>query len=104
MGDQGACALASSPHLAGLNLLAIGDNRITDKGVCALASSPYLRSLTDLDLSDNPIGDEGALALAAAPHLAGLKFLHLGQIDRELISETGLTALSARFPQRFHYH
>ena len=63
------------------------DNRITDKGVCALASSPYLRSLTDLDLSDNPIGDEGALALAAAPHLAGLKFLHLGQIDRELISD-----------------
>ena len=42
MGDEGAKAIAASPHLAQLTQLNLGGNSIGDEGARALENSPYL--------------------------------------------------------------
>ena len=74
LGEEGARALAGSPHLAKLTELDLGENRIGDEGARALAGSPHLAKLTTLHLEGNQIGDEGA---RGSPHLAKLTTLHL---------------------------
>src|SRR5262249_20810628 len=63
-----ASQLAASAPLQELRLN-LFNNRIADEGARALADSPHLQRLTHLDLFNNLIGNEGAQALAASPHL-----------------------------------
>ncbi len=75
---EGARALATSPNLARLQDLNLGNARIPEEGVVALAGSPYLGELARLDLNGNKIGEVGARALAGSPHLGKLAALDLG--------------------------
>jgi uncharacterized protein (TIGR02996 family) len=82
-GDAGARALASSPHLARLRSLELGDTNLGPEGFRALVHAPSLRHLTSLKLTgfdcttSNHIGDEGARALAEATHMTNLRCLWL---------------------------
>jgi uncharacterized protein (TIGR02996 family) len=76
IGDDGAAALAASPHLAGLRSMAIAAPglspnrpggewfRVGDAGAAALAASPHLGRLEVLTLCHHRIGPEAAGALA----------------------------------------
>ncbi len=77
IGDEGARALAQSPHLTSLSQLHLNYNGIGDEGARALAQSPHRTSLAYLGLRGNGIGDEGARALAQSEHLASLTQLDL---------------------------
>src|SRR5262249_7116377 len=70
IGDAGAVALATAPHLQCLRFLALNDNKIGAAGVLALVSSPCLTSLWSLDLRNNKIGDEAVAALVSLPQSA----------------------------------
>ena len=67
IGDAGAIAIASSPHLATLRVLGLGSCGIGDAGVLALARSRHLARLESLDVTGNRFGPEGAAALRAMP-------------------------------------
>ena len=69
IGDEGAKALANSPHLQNLTSLDLSDNDIGVEGAIALTNSPHLQNLTNLNLKRNQIGDEGATAIVNSPHL-----------------------------------
>jgi uncharacterized protein (TIGR02996 family) len=71
-GAARARVLAGSPHLARLNALNLGCNRIDTEGTVALANSPHLAQLTFLDLHGALMRDAGAEALAKSPHLTRL--------------------------------
>jgi uncharacterized protein (TIGR02996 family) len=58
-------ALARSELLARLSVLDLQRNRIGDDGALALAGSPHVGGLTWLDLSKNPIGEQARAALRA---------------------------------------
>jgi uncharacterized protein (TIGR02996 family) len=92
IGDEGAAALAASPHLRNLRTLLLRSTRIGDRGAAALARSATLVSLSALSLAFNQVRDEGAQALAASPHLAHLRQLNLEGND---IGHRGLPALRA---------
>jgi len=55
IGDDGAAALAATPHLAGLRRLALNGNRMTEAGKRRLAESPYLKRIHALELSENSL-------------------------------------------------
>jgi uncharacterized protein (TIGR02996 family) len=82
-GDAGARALASSPHLARLRSLELGDTNLGPEGFRALVQALPLRHLTSLKLTgfdcttSNHIGDDGARALAEATHMTNLSCLWL---------------------------
>jgi uncharacterized protein (TIGR02996 family) len=92
VGDEGAAALASSPHLRNLRTLVLRSNGIGDHGATALARSTALGQLSVLSLASNRVQDEGVLALAASPHLAHLRLLNL---EGNRIGHQGLPALRA---------
>lgn len=92
VGDEGAVALAASPHLRNARTLVLRSNGIGDRGAAALARSPPLVNLSVLSLACNQVHDEGAQALAASPHLAHLRQLNL---EGNRIGPHGLTALRA---------
>jgi uncharacterized protein (TIGR02996 family) len=92
VGDEGATALAASPHVRNLRTLLLGSTGIGDVGVTALARSPTLIHLSVLSLALNQFRDEGAQALAASPHLAHLRQLNLAG---NRIGHRGLPALRA---------
>ena len=71
---QHAAALAAVAPLQEVHL-DLSDNGIGEAGAQALASSPHLQHLTHLDLRNNVIGDAGAQALAASPNLRHLTHL-----------------------------
>ena len=73
IGDEGARALAQSPHLASLTHLDQSFNGIGDEGAMALAQSEHLASLTQLNLGSNGIGEEGKRALSESVHLSEVK-------------------------------
>jgi uncharacterized protein (TIGR02996 family) len=78
LGDRLARALAASPHLAALEVLDLGRNRLTDAGAEALAAAgDRLGGLTTLVLRENSVGESGARALAHAPGLGRLAALDL---------------------------
>ena len=97
MGDEGAEALAASPHLAGLRELFLNRTNLGPLGMKALVSSPNLSQLRTLDVGNNHIGDGGVQALAAFPHLANLTTLLLGTNG---ISDLSMAAL-VRSPHLF---
>lgn len=73
IGEEGARALAQSPHLASLTEFYLYINEIGDEGARALAQSEHLASLILLNLRFNGIGEEGKRALAQSPHLKNTK-------------------------------
>jgi uncharacterized protein (TIGR02996 family) len=89
-----AIAVASSPLLAGLNLLNMGGQIFDAAAAEALAASEHVRNLTVLELYATPLGAAGARALARSPHLAKLRHLDL---DGCIIGDEGALAL-ARSP------
>ncbi len=92
VGDEGAAALAASPHVGNLRTLLLRLNRIGDSGVAALAQSPHLGKLSVLSLAYNAFRDLGAQALAASPHLAHLRQLNL---EGNRLGHHGLPGLRA---------
>jgi uncharacterized protein (TIGR02996 family) len=91
-GDEGAAALAASPHTCNLRTLVLRSNGIGDDGAAALARSPTLVNLSVLSLAYNDIHDEGVQALAASPHLAHMRQLNL---EGNHIGHWGMPALRA---------
>jgi uncharacterized protein (TIGR02996 family) len=86
-----ATELAASPYLHGLSVLRLGWNSLGDGGVEALAGALWLASVIELDLSDNGLSDRAAHALATSPYLRNLRTLRLG---RNYISADGVAALT----------
>jgi uncharacterized protein (TIGR02996 family) len=91
LGDEGVEALAASAALAGLTVLHLIDSRITARAVRALARSAHLRGLTVLNLAENRIGPEAALAIAGSANFAHLEELFL---DWNLVGDEGAHALT----------
>jgi uncharacterized protein (TIGR02996 family) len=104
IGPAGAAALARSPHLAGLQSLDLVANRVGNEGARAFADSPLLGRLLILNLDENHIGDDGALALARSPHLGAQLYLRLQSITPVAPTLTVAThrALRARLGDRVH--
>jgi hypothetical protein len=73
---DGAEAIATSPTLARLKELRLGD-KIGDFGLCAIARSPYLKALERLELRGYITEDDSAVVLANSPHMAKLVDLML---------------------------
>lgn len=80
IGDVGAQALASSPHLSKLRTLALQSCQIGPEGVEALMRAPWAAQLERLELSMNPIEDRGAQAIAQGP-CSRLETLLLGMCE-----------------------
>jgi uncharacterized protein (TIGR02996 family) len=92
VGDDGAAAIARSPHLVRLTRLWLNSwmdaeypQRIHAAGAAAVARSGTLSRLTELDLNGNAIGDGGLASLAGSPTLGRLERLVL------VNNEIGLT-------------
>ncbi len=117
LGEAGVRALATSPHLAGLEVLRLAktepqlggiralaesttltrlrylnleDNRLGVRATELLADSPVLGQLTVLKLEGNKLGDRGVAALAGSPHLTRLAYLGLGDVN---LGDEGARAL-----------
>ncbi len=71
--------IAGWQGLAGVRLLDLDENRLTDTAVKVLAASPHLRVLEHLGLDGNRIGGPGLGTLLHAPAFRGLTALGLGQ-------------------------
>jgi hypothetical protein len=63
VGNDGAVALARSPHLAGLLVLNLGHCMVGDDGIEAILESPLADGLVLLDLTGSPASDESKLLL-----------------------------------------
>lgn len=89
LGDDGARALARSPHLARLTELNLGNNpELHREGTRALAHSPHAANLTSLLLHYCHLGDEAIRPLTRSPHLGQLTELYLSGND--LSDDTGV--------------
>jgi hypothetical protein len=55
--DDGASALASSPHLSGLEWLQLIGEDLTDRGATALAESPHLPAVRWIDVTAQPLSE-----------------------------------------------
>lgn len=66
IGDDGARAIAGSPHLARLEALFLARADLTDDGLDAIATSPHLKRLTRLGLDGNDLDAGAAARLRAA--------------------------------------
>jgi uncharacterized protein (TIGR02996 family) len=98
IGDAGAQALADCPRFAGLRMLLLhGDNRLTEEGVCAVAASPHLAGLTELYLQPLTWTERAARALAESPTLGRLRLLCVSRRD---LSSRGEGLLVDRFGNR----
>jgi len=84
-GPARVAELARCPLLERVWDLSLGYGRVGDEGARALAASPHVRNLRVLHLGDCGLGAAGAAALAGSPHLARLLRLSLSghAIDRE---------------------
>lgn len=72
-------AIAASPLLAKLSSLHIdaAGAAVGDQGAIALANSPHVANLVELSLWNDDIGRAGAEALAASPYLANARYVGL---------------------------
>jgi uncharacterized protein (TIGR02996 family) len=71
--DAGARHLAESPHLGNLRRLTLfAARKVTADGFAALAASPHLWNLTDLDLRYTAVTTDDVRTLLALPRLARL--------------------------------
>jgi len=73
--DEGAAALASSPHLRGVTRLGLDSNRLTLDGVRAIANGAW--RLEALELGHNQLEPDGLVDALAGPALVGLRELSL---------------------------
>ena len=73
--DEGAKAIANSPHLANLTRLDLFKNNISPAGVKAILASAHLNNLFHLDLVSNDIDIDAAMALEKGNTLPKLKVL-----------------------------
>jgi uncharacterized protein (TIGR02996 family) len=69
--------LEATPRLPSLRCLSLEYNNLRDSGVAALAGSALLAQLEGLNLDNNDITAAGARALASAPAASRLRHLHL---------------------------
>jgi len=76
-GEALARGIARCPHLAGLQSLNLGRNRLEDDAASHLAGSPHLANLVELDLSENELSESGGRAVAASLTLGNVKRLEL---------------------------
>lgn len=90
LGPADAEALARSPYLSRLRLLALAHNNVADAGARAVASAAWLPGLRALDLTENGLSAEGARALAESSGMASLHFLSL---SGNPIGDAGVEAL-----------
>jgi hypothetical protein len=78
-GDVGVAALASSPHLANVEVLDLEDaTNVGIEGVRALLASPHFPHLRSLNLRATNLNDDGVAELARSPFLARLRELYIG--------------------------
>lgn len=91
LGDAGAMALASSPHLTRLTALSLGHG-ITADGARALAASPSLGGVVAFDLARNQLDAAAVTSLVASPHLGRVREVFLG---RNGLGEASARALAA---------
>jgi uncharacterized protein (TIGR02996 family) len=97
-GDEGARALAASPHLGELEELSLSDSWMGDAGLAALCASRGLAKLKKLDLEGVSLSDAGYRALADSPFAARLRDLHVGKgyyQDQNFPTDAGALALAA---------
>jgi uncharacterized protein (TIGR02996 family) len=92
IGPRGVRALANSPKLAGLRVLALTGCAVGDGGAREIAEGESMANLTALSLHGAEVGDAGAAALAASPILGDLLCLDLSHCE---ISDAGARALAA---------
>ncbi|MBX2799996.1 MAG: hypothetical protein KTR31_20110 [Myxococcales bacterium] len=77
LGDDGAVALAESPHLQHLTRLDLSNAGIGREGALALAERARLPALQSLVLRGNLIDAEGSLAILGSPRLAHVRHLDI---------------------------
>ncbi|MBX3159414.1 MAG: TIGR02996 domain-containing protein [Deltaproteobacteria bacterium] len=75
--DEPIAALARAGSMPRLRELVLAKGHIGPAGAHALAAAPLTTNLTRLVLDGNPIDDDGALAFVDSPHLAQLRELSL---------------------------
>ena len=80
IGDKGASAIATNPHLPYLGTCYLYGGNIGESGVIALANSPNLKRVSYLHLGNKPGSEEGREALIESPYLPAA-------IRREWIAE-----------------
>jgi len=102
--DDGAVALAASPHLGRLAWLDLRDNRIGERGMRALAASAALRAIPVVLLGGNPADPSEQLSLDWDGSIASSWLPDLG---RELEAAHGTIgwlypASPADRPDRYH--
>ena len=83
-------ALATSPHLARLESLNLGNNELGPEAGRAMLQTQMPR-LKTLAIDGNGLQDNGALALAAASHLRNLESL---QANYNQFTELGVKAIA----------
>jgi hypothetical protein len=91
LGDDGAAALAGSPHLGRLSSLGAPSAGLSSAGLVRLAACPALSGPAVLDLQGNRVGGDGVRALAGRSRLAGLRRLVL---DGTGADDDGVEALA----------
>ena len=69
IGDEGAIAIANTPHLGSLSTCYLYSSKVGEKGVVALANSPNLKRISLLHLGNDPGSEEGRRALLESPYL-----------------------------------
>jgi uncharacterized protein (TIGR02996 family) len=92
IGPTGAAALAASPHLGGLESLAVCGDPIGLGGVRALVAPRAFPALRELTLHCADLGDDSAFVLAQSPLLGRLRVLNLGWNQ---LTPAGLAAILA---------
>jgi uncharacterized protein (TIGR02996 family) len=90
----GVTALASSPTLR-LTRLSIGNNLIGNEGAAAIARSPHVTEMRHLDLQSNSVANLGVEALVQSTHLMKLEHLnlyhnHIGARAVQLLTDSAL--------------
>jgi len=77
LGPEGARALATSPHLAGVRALTLDGNELGVEGVAAILDSSARWTLEELSLSNSGIDSAAVVAIADAPSSQTLRRLVL---------------------------
>lgn len=93
IGDEGAVALAESPHFGATTVLCLARAGLTGRAAEGIASSRNWPHLRVLNLSGNQIASDGASALAGPSRLESLEELHL---HGNLVDDEGAVALAGR--------
>jgi hypothetical protein len=94
LGEKGIFALASSPHLTGLEALDLSFTSMSKAAAVSLFRSPVLANITALRLGGNGF-DKAVRDLVASPYLEKLSFLDLRENP---LNDGAKKALRERWP------